>query len=58
MSQLITLGLPKPSKPARGMRCMFVNPVIPYNQWACYKPGVMNEASFSAHGSAYVSAAL
>ena len=46
------------AKPSRGVRCMFVNPVIPYNQWACYKAGVMNEASFSAHGSAYVSAAL
>ena len=48
----------EPRKPDTGLRCMFVNPVIPYNQWACYKSGVMNEASFSAHGSAYVSAAL
>lgn len=39
-------------------RCLFVNPSVPYNQWNCYKAGVMNEASFSAHGSAYVSAAL
>lgn len=57
VTRLISLGLPK-EFPVRGMRCMFVNPVIPYNQWACYKSGVMNEASFSAHGSAYVSAAL
>lgn len=47
----------KPGETASA-RCMFVNPCIPYNQWACYKPGVMNEASFSSHGSAYVSAAL
>lgn len=40
------------------MRCLFVNPCVPYNQWACYQKGVMNEASFSSHGAAYVSAAL
>jgi radical SAM superfamily enzyme YgiQ (UPF0313 family) len=58
MSDLITLKKPAPTKPEKGLRCMFVNPCIPYNQWACYKPGVMNEASFSSHGAAYVSAAL
>lgn len=54
----MTLGGTRDVKPARGLRCMFVNPCIPYNQFACYKPGVMNEASFSSHGAAYVSAAL
>jgi radical SAM superfamily enzyme YgiQ (UPF0313 family) len=58
-SKLISLKRPSvPGKPSASARCMFVNPCIPYNQWACYRPGVMNEASFSSHGSAYVSAAL
>lgn len=56
--RLVLAGAAAPAKPSHAARCMFVNPVIPYNQWACYKAGVMNEASFSAHGSAYVSAAL
>ncbi len=58
-SKLITLKRPTtPGMPSASARCMFVNPCVPYNQWACYRPGSMNEASFSSHGSAYVSAAL
>lgn len=55
--KIVVLGLPLRAQ-GSVLRCMFVNPVIPYNQWNCYKAGVMNEASFSAHGAAYVSAAL
>jgi radical SAM superfamily enzyme YgiQ (UPF0313 family) len=58
-SKLISLRRPTtPGAPSASARCLFVNPCIPYNQWACYRAGVMNEASFSSHGAAYVSAAL
>ena len=57
-TNIILQGQETRTKPARGLRCMFVNPVIPYNQWGSYRAGAMNEASFSAHGSAYVSATL
>lgn len=57
--KLVTLAKHMPGeKPPRGMRCMMVNPSVPYNQWGCKKVGAMNEASFSAHGMAYVSATL
>ena len=49
-------GTPAPS--GARVRCLFVNPSVPYGNWDCHRVGVMNEASFSAHGMAYVSAAL
>lgn len=58
LPRLVSLRRPQQKGAPVVARCMFVNPCIPYNQWHCYKAGVMNEASFSSHGSAYVSAAL
>lgn len=45
-------------KSTNSIRCLFVNPSIPYGVWGCYRAGVMNEGSFSSHGMAYVSATL
>ena len=58
-SKIITLGSKvATTKPKTNARCLMVNPSVPYNQWGCMKQGAMNEASFSAHGMAYVSATL
>ena len=56
----VHLGLVKGEEiiPSASARCLMVNPSVPYGSWACYRVGVMNEAAFSAHGMAYVSAAL
>ena len=58
--KLVSIGRAKvPTRRATtSVRCLFVNPSVPYNQWGCYRAGVMNEGSFSSHGMAYVSATL
>lgn len=58
--KLVTLARHLPGQaPPKEMRVLMINPSVPYNQWGCGgKVGAMNEASFSAHGMAYVSATL
>ena len=56
--RLVSIKSQRAQRTTTSVRCLMINPSVPYNQWSCYRPGVMNEASFSAHGMAYVSATL